>query len=105
MIQEKTINLDSNLKQLLEKKALSLHQLSVQTNINKSSLHNYINGVVPQGLILLVKLSTFFNMSLEELVFEQDFLLSKHHAHNRCQNETKIIEGKYEVIIKKIRII
>ena len=63
------IQFSKNLRQLLGEKNLSLHQLSKLNNINKSSLHNYLNGVVPRGLESAVKLALFFDVSLDELVF------------------------------------
>jgi len=64
------IVLESNLKRLLIRKNLSLHKASKKAQINKSSLHNYLNGVLPQGLVLLVKLSHILEVSLDELVFD-----------------------------------
>ena len=41
--------------------------LANKLNINKSSLHGWINGVVPQSLIAIVKISSHFDISLDKL--------------------------------------
>ena len=69
---EKNIHFSDNLKYLIDKENLSLNQLSRRTSINKSTLHNYLNGVLPQGLIALIKISHFFKIPLEELIFKKE---------------------------------
>lgn len=98
------IALDSNLKELLKSEDLSLHKLSQKAEINKSSIHNYINGVVPQGLNVLITLSEFFNISLEELIFERSSLVGSKQNSKREDDESEgnSKEEKYEIIIKKI---
>jgi len=86
------IKLADNLKLLLKNEKLSLHQLSVKTKINKSSLHNYAHGVVPQGLIALIKISDFFDTSLDELVLNK----------SRPKSSLSTLEDRYEITIKKI---
>ena len=89
------IRFSENLNKLFTDKNLSLSQVSKGTNINKSTLHNYLNGVLPQGLVPIIKISHFFDISIEELLFEIEFTKSQQIALS--------YEGNYEVIIKKIK--
>lgn len=94
MVKKEKVQLESNLKALLKKEELSLHKVASKVQINKSSLHNYLNGVVPQGLYSLIKLSHFFNISLDELIFEQPQSSSKSQGTHK--------EEKYEITIKRL---
>ncbi len=92
------ISLGANLKKLLVEKDISLHQLSRKTNINKSTLHNYLNGVHPQGLDALLKLTDFFQLSLEQLLFTEDEL----RALSPKKPTLAFTEGHFEITIKKV---
>ncbi len=88
--------LQQNLKKLLSERDLSIHQLSRKTNINKSTLHNYLSGVNPQGIQTLLKLASFFEVSLEQLLFSPD-----HHLQIKNQ-VARFTEGHFEITIKKM---
>lgn len=102
IIDGRQINLGSALKRLLEQRDLSLHKVSIDAKINKSSLHNYLNGVMPQGLVSLIKLSQFFNLGLDELVFG-----SSETETNTEESDLKVLTVKkdeaYEITIKIIK--
>ena len=66
---ELNIRFSENLNQLIREKHLSLNYVAKKTNINKSTLHNYLNGVLPQGLLAIIKISHFFNIPMEDLIF------------------------------------
>jgi len=90
------IKLAENLNFLLDQKQLSLHKLATQAKINKSSLHNYANGVVPQGLTTLLKISHYFETSLDELILGTQSVRTRKH-----QVTIPSVE-KYEITIKKL---
>lgn len=89
------IVLKENLKMLLTSKNMRLSQVSRFTNINKTTLHNYLHGVYPQGLLTVIKLAQFFNVPLEELVLG--------NKSSFIPNSIKITEGQYEITIKRIK--
>lgn len=91
------IRLDENLKQLLKKRNISLNQLARRTNINKSSLHNYLNGSLPQGLKSIIKICKYFDISISELLVGESLIKNTPFVFEN-QNEER-----YEVIIKKIK--
>lgn len=82
-----------NLKKLLQQEGVSISQLSRKTNINKSTLHNYINGVLPQGLIALLRISQFFKIPIEELIFNHEDNITK---------KISTYEGRYEITVRKL---
>ncbi len=67
----KNIILDENLKNLLKENNITLTHLANKTGLNKSTLHNYCNGVRPRCLLALVRISEFFDISLDELIFKE----------------------------------
>lgn len=93
MKQQRAICLKDNLEELMKRHNMSLHQISKKTNINKSTLHNYLNGVLPQGLVTLSKLAQLFGISMEELLY----------GHSSPTLDLTTLEERYEIIIKKIK--
>lgn len=61
------IYLDQSLKNLLAANNIRPTSLANKLNINKSSLHGWIHGVVPQSLFAIVKISSHFDISLDKL--------------------------------------
>ncbi|NQZ18162.1 MAG: helix-turn-helix transcriptional regulator [Bdellovibrionales bacterium] len=59
------------LQMIMEKFEYSQSSFARQMKINKSTLHNYLNGTIPSGLLVLIRISKHFNISLDELVFEK----------------------------------
>ena len=92
------VALSKNISFLIEDKGLSLHIVSTKSGVNKSTLHNYINGVLPQGLSALLKLCDYFDVTLEDLVFSKNYQSKK----QKSLMSPKVMEEKYEIIIKKV---
>lgn len=87
--------LAKNLDELMKKKRLTLSALSRSSGINKSTLHNYLNGTAPSGLETIRRLSKFFNISIPELMYGD------------CSGEIRFViegrmEGVYELKIVKV---
>lgn len=93
MSHRKHLKLHENLRTLLRERSLTINSVSKKTNINKSTLHNYLNGVNPQGLDVVLKLAQFFEIPLNELLFGKGF---------SDITSIKVHEGHYEIIIKKM---
>ena len=85
--------LAANLKKLTKDKKIKFNSLANELNMNKSTLHNYLNGSIPHSVLALKKLADFFGVSLDALVFST---LDEHSP-----NSIKLIEGRYELIIHK----
>ncbi len=67
------IKLHQVLKFELEKRDLSQKDLVSKARIGQSTLHGYLNGVIPKGLITLIKVSQFLDVSVDELIFGKNF--------------------------------
>ncbi len=57
-----------NLKDLIQKDGRSPSTIAKLAGVNKSTVHNWINGVSPSGIEGAEKLAKFFNTSVAELV-------------------------------------
>ena len=90
------LNVAENLKRLMEERFLTISMTASRAGINKSTLHNYIYGVSPQGVVTLEKLATFFKVPLNEILYGKDESTpvdnSKVPAHLK--------NGTYEVTIR-----
>ena len=62
------LNFGASLKKVLEKKKISLSELSRGTQIPVSTLHSWITGIQPKSFEHLVKISSFLDVSCDELV-------------------------------------
>lgn len=65
------ITLSKNLQDLLKSQRYSASTIASRVKMNKSTLHGWTNGVIPQPLKALVALSQYFNISLDELCLGQ----------------------------------
>lgn len=106
MKNETELKLKDTIRELMKTHRYSLHQMSKLLNINKSTVHNYANGVVPQGFHALIKISRHFNISIEELLFglHQNKTLPPEPSNLKVLLEQllKNKDTEYEIIIKRI---
>jgi transcriptional regulator with XRE-family HTH domain len=91
-MQNQTTEFAKNLRSHVEKSHLTQNQLSKLVGMKKSTLHSYLYGVIPSGLVNTIKLASFFNVSLDNLVL-QGTTLEK-------PNVLKI-SGDYDLILTK----
>lgn len=96
----KQIKLDKSLRTYLRANQMNQHQLSKKIGIGPSSLHSYINGIVPRGLETLVNMACELNLSLDELVFNQS---STQVSQKIIVSESDVLGllGKYELVISR----
>ncbi len=93
MENEKSIRLTENLNRLLKKERRSTSAIAKELGINKSTLHNWKNGVLPQSLIALIKVAKYFQLEIPDLIFEKN----RHQVLHQVS-----LEEKYEIVIRKI---
>lgn len=87
---EQEIRLAGNLKRIMATKGLRLTTVARKTGMRKSTLHGYLNGVIPRNLQQLKALADFLNVSFADLIFGEETA------------KTESIEGRYEVIIRRV---
>jgi transcriptional regulator with XRE-family HTH domain len=97
MINQKTIRLSENLNQLLSDQNLTITSACKRIGMNKSTLHNYSNGVMPRNLIKLQNLADLLGVSLSEL------LLGEIPEPSDSLIKGEEIEEKFEVRIRRVR--
>jgi len=90
-----TIKLAENLSRIMKKKKLSLSQIAEAIQMNKSTLHNYINGVMPRNVMTLKKLADYFEISLTELLFGPQ-------VSPEALLRASLLEGTYELVIRRM---
>lgn len=88
------IYLAENLRRLAKEREISAVSLAAKTNSNKSTVHNYFTGSLPQTVMTLKKIADFFGVELDDLVFKE---ISSSFKKERFSQ----LEGRYELIIKK----
>lgn len=63
------IVLGSQITAFLEQEGITQSGLANRLAINKSTLHNWVNGVSPQALLTLSRIADYFELSIDELCF------------------------------------
>ena len=58
--------------EILKRKQMTRKQLSLSLNIDQGSLSKYINGVQKINIDLLHEISSFLNVSLDQIVGDDD---------------------------------
>ena len=96
------VQIEKSIRKQLLKNNCTQNQLAKRIGIRPSTLHAYLNGVVPKGLNTLIKIAQEFNLSLDELVFNENLNAS---IDSLSVSETGLIGllGKYELVISKIK--
>ena len=96
----KQIQLDKSLKKYLAENKINQNQLSQKIGIGPSSLHSYINGIIPRSLETLVNMACELNISLDELVFNQS---PAQVPQKIIVSESDLLGflGKYELVMSK----
>jgi transcriptional regulator with XRE-family HTH domain len=89
-----SFELAENLSRLMKKKKVTISQTALSVEMNKSTLHNYCNGVVPRNILSLKKLADFFDVPLSELLFGPQ-------SNPESILRAAILEGTYELIIRR----
>lgn len=62
-------NFYKNLSRLVENSPLTLTTIAKKAGVNKSTLHNYTNGILPGSLKTIESLADFFNINPADLVY------------------------------------
>lgn len=89
------MDLKTNLKKLLDTHQLNVLKLSKLTKVPKSTLSDWLAGSHPNNLKQLKAVAEYFNITIDQLVFES--------TNTELKKNTELIPfGKYDVYLKKI---
>ncbi len=86
--------LAENLNRLMKKRKVTMSQTALSIEMNKSTLHNYCNGVIPRNVMTLKKLADYFEVGLTELMFGPQ-------TNPETLLKAALLEGTYELIIRR----
>lgn len=92
---DQNIQLARNLERLMRSHKLTITATAAKIGMNKSTLHNYCNGVVPRNLIKIKELADLFGISLNSLLFGENSVVDN-------ELTSQAIEGRYEVTVRRI---
>lgn len=95
MASKQEIKLAENLKRLMAAKNLTVTTAARKIGMNKSTLHNYYNGVIPRNLQMLRELADLLDVPLAELLYGKGTNLVSLSAEVG-------IEGRYEITIRRV---
>jgi transcriptional regulator with XRE-family HTH domain len=91
-----------NLKKLIKIRSISFKDLSRELNVSPSTIHGWINGVLPRNIFTIYRLACIFNISIEELCFNEKMKQIEKKKYIRPEIRLKIDGHEYCVILKKI---
>ena len=90
---KKEIVLGKVIQRELERKGITQTALSNKCDMRNSTLHSYLYGSLPKGLIGLLKIADYFELSLDELLFDRS-----ESEHDKLLKE---LVGKYVITFSK----
>lgn len=89
------IRLQKNLNFLLKEQGRPLSKVAALSQMNKSTLHGYLNGVIPKSLLSLVELSKTLGVEPKDLLFGE-------LSESAKVEETPFLGGRFEITIKPL---
>lgn len=93
--------LSQQLSKMIKDRGLSISQAALRVGMNKSTLHNYCNGILPRNIDSLLRLAQFLDTTLDQLLLEPQDETDK-ALPPQC-NQSEFIAGEYIVSIRKVR--
>ncbi len=94
MANELEKNFSENLKYLIARKNLTLTSAARKVGMNKSTLHNYCNGVIPRNLMKIKELADLLGVSFNELLSVDRQINMEALSHQ--------LNGRFEVSIRRV---
>lgn len=105
-MKDKELKLAANLERLMTLKNLTLTAAARKVRMSKSTLHGYMNGVMPRSLLTLLKLARLLDVSLDDLLFDYEedrtFLMKVRGNENNKIALEELFKGRVEIVIKQI---
>jgi transcriptional regulator with XRE-family HTH domain len=105
------LRLRYKLASLLEQHNMSASELSRRTGIARQVISDWLAGVHPRNLPQLKKIAEIFRISIEDLCFDSKQQIQtstgsqasfQTEEPSTSGKDDKQIEGRYEIIIKKV---
>ncbi len=90
------MNISKNLSKYLKSEGITLNEFSKRISISASTIHGWLNGIPPKNLKDVKKVADYFNVSLDELCFEEVKLSQETNI------TLKIGDDTYKIVLKKV---
>ncbi len=90
-----------NLRRLMEERRVRLSHLSHETEIPKSTVHDWMHGGNPRDVMALKRIADYFSMSIDEICFGELAPESQEIRSEAFEPESKdgINIGSFDVIL------
>ena len=102
MIREKPqFILGQNLRRLMHERRIRVSHLSQETEVPKSTVHDWMHGGNPRDVIALKKIANYFSLSIDEICFG-DLIPKLKQQQNEVpveQTEERLNIGSFDVIL------
>ncbi len=92
-----------NLKRYLETNKLSLKELADTLGVPSSTVHGWLNGIVPKNLITLRRISEIFNCTIDQLCFGEGVTSVSNETHLESDIVISLGDESFKIILKKIK--
>ncbi len=66
------MNFSKNLNAYMAKNNMSLKELAHKLGVPNSTVHGWLNGIPPKNILMIKKISTHLNCSIDELCFDEE---------------------------------
>ena len=96
------LELQKNLKALLERDGMTASQLSRATKVPNQTLNNWINGQEPRNLIHLKKVAEYFDVTVDFLLYGNK-RVSQRKNSVISEFDEEINAGVFEVVLRRIK--
>lgn len=80
---------------------LTLAKLSKATGVPKQTIHNWLTGTEPKNLGHLKKVSSYFDLTIEELCYGEGPKQKGVESLSKYQDE--IYAGIFEVVLRRVK--
>ncbi len=105
--ENKQMNLKKNLRELIKAQGITVVHLSRATGVPLQTLHGWLSGTEPRGLIQLKTIADYFETSLDKLCFGPTSQVQKKQV-NKSESTIKeyqdeINAGTFEVVLRRVK--
>jgi transcriptional regulator with XRE-family HTH domain len=97
------MNFSKNLKAYMAKNNMSLKEFATKLGVPNSTVHGWLNGIPPKNILMLKRIATHMNCTIDELCFDEE--RSKTSDFQGLIESNLVLslgEDSFQLILKKI---
>jgi transcriptional regulator with XRE-family HTH domain len=97
------MNFSKNLNAYMAKNNMSLKELALKLGVPNSTVHGWLNGIPPKNILMMKKISTHLNCSIDQLCFDQEPLKTENFQGLIESNLILSLgDDSFQLILKKV---